>query len=248
MASRRILILGWSHKIAALVHEFGSYPSERFEIDIMSVIPLDKRESAMRRFSVSPEWVQIRQIEGDYTNQPDLEQIDPASYDNVVFPGSDWLDSSEESDARTILGYVLLRALLGPDATQPEILVELKDPSNERLFRQRAGEVIISPLILSHMLAHASLRQELTSVFSELFGPGGAEIFFRSVDDYGLLDRDANFREIQQQAAVRGEIALGVWLQTPSSNPVGGVYLNPPRRTKWRLGDDDEIVVLTRYS
>lgn len=246
-AHRRVLVLGWSHKVAALLHEFGSYPSERFEIDVFSVIPAAERTEVLRRVEVPPERVRVRQLAGDYTLRADLLKANPAHYDNVVFLGSDWLDSSEETDARTILGYVLLPFLLS-EAVGPEILIELKDPANARLFLQRPGEVIISPVILSHMLAHAALRPELMSVFGELFGPGGAEIFFRPVEDYALADRDVDFREMQRRAASHGEIALGVRLQAEEAGPEGGLHLNPPPQTRWRLGEEDEVVVLTRYT
>ena len=246
MRHRRILILGWSHKVAALVQEFGSYPSERFEIDVLSMLPVEERDEVMRRVTASPDRVQVRQLAGDYTMHMDLLQVEPAQYDNVIFLGVDWLDSSAESDARTILGYVLLRALLPPETPGPQILIELKDPSNERLFQHRRGEVIISPVILSHMLAHAALRQELTSVFGELFGPSGAEIFFRPVADYEMLDQEVAFLDVQRQAAAHGEIALGVRLS--KSEAVGGIHLNPSPKTRWSLKAADKIIVLTRYS
>jgi hypothetical protein len=65
--------------------------------------------------------------------------------------------------------------------SKPEILIELMDPENEKLFRQHRGEVLISPLILSHILAHVAFRRDLNIVFNELFTFGGAEIYFRLV-------------------------------------------------------------------
>ncbi|NBC17195.1 MAG: ion channel DMI1 [Bacteroidetes bacterium] len=243
---RRLLFLGWSHKVIALVQEFGSYPTEYFDIDVLSVVPADEREARLAHVDVDPERVQVRQLEGDYTLRADLLAAEPATYDNVVFLGSDWLDSDEESDARTILGYVLLCAVLPVEDTSPEILVELSDPANARLFLERPGEVVISPLVLSHVLAHATLRQELTVVFEELFGPGGAEIFFRPVADYGL-DGQTTFRHIQHAAAQRGEIALGVRRAAEINDSSGGVSLNPALDAEWHFQTGDEIVVLTTY-
>jgi hypothetical protein len=243
---RRVLFLGWSHKVGALVQEFGSYPTERFEIDVLSVVPADERETHLAHLDSASERVRVCQLEGDYTRRADLLAAAPATYDNIVLLGSDWLDSDEESDARTILGYVLLCAVLPADDTRPEILVELSDPSNAQLFRKRPGEVVISPLILSHVLAHATLRRELTVVFEELFGPSGAEIFFRPVADYGLAGETA-FRTVQHAAARHGEIALGVRRTTKTDDATGGVSLNPIPDTRWRFEPDDEIVVLTTY-
>jgi hypothetical protein len=42
-----------------------------------------------------------------------------------------WMQSNEESDARTILGYLLLREMVPQNASHPEILIELMDPENE---------------------------------------------------------------------------------------------------------------------
>jgi len=127
-----------------------------------------------------------------------------------------------------VLGYGLLRALLPNHRRGPEILVELMDPDNARLFQQRTGEVIISPLILSHMLAHVSLRRELRVVLEDLFSPGGSEIFFRPASDYELDGHAVTMREVQRCAALYGEIALGMRLQAEMRGPTGGVYLNPP--------------------
>jgi hypothetical protein len=69
---------------------------------------------------------------------------------------------------------------------RPNVLVELLDPGNVALFRRRRGEVIVSPVILSHMLAQVALRRELRAVFDELFGPGGAGDHIPPPADYGL--------------------------------------------------------------
>ncbi len=244
---RRILLLGWSHKVGALVTELDGYASERFEVDVLSLVSAAERQADLAHVEISPDSVTVKHIEGDYTRHADLEKLDWDSYDNMVFLGSDWLDSSAETDARSILGYSAVRAVLESRSRRPDILIELIDPSNVQLFKQRPGEVIISPVILSHMLAHAALRQELTSVFGELFGPGGAEIFFRSVNDYGLAGQTLSFRDVQRQAHAHGEVALGVRV-APAGDKAGGVALNPPPATTWDLGNRDEMVVLTRYS
>ena len=247
LAHRRLLFLGWSHTVQALLAEFGSYPSERFDIDVLSVVPAEEREATLTHLALPEDRVRLRHLVGDYTLRAELENADPGSYDNVILLSSDWLATGEESDARTILGYLLLRALLPNEDEGPEVLVELVDPANARLFRRRSGEVIISPVILSHILAHAALRPELTAIFEELFGPGGAEIFFRPARDYGLAGAAHSFAEVQNAAALHGEIALGVRLEEAAAGLDGGVRLNPPRTARWTLGPADEVVVLTTY-
>jgi hypothetical protein len=190
----------------------------------------------------------LNQIEGDYTVPGELLRIDPAQFDHIVLLGSEWLDSEKESDARSITGYLLLLELFKDYRQGPEILIELMDPENIQLFQQRRAEVLVSPQMLSHMLAQVALRRELRSVFDELFGPGGAEIFFRPVTDYGLDGGPVDFARIQQAAAHCGETALGIKLDVESKTAGGGVYLNPDRMRQWVLQEQDELVVLRTYA
>ena len=243
---RRILVLGWSHRVPALLREFDSYRGERFHIDVLSAVPAADREADVARYDSSPGRIALTHLDGDYASPSDLRRADPASYDNLILIGSDWLESGEEADARTILGYLLLREML-PGTGGPEILVELLDPENLSLFRSRPGEVLISPMILSHMLAQVALRPELRSVFDELFGPGGAEISFVAAGRYGIVGREIRFEDVQRHAAARGETALGVRLAPEAGPWSSGVRLNPPREQRWTLGESDEIVVLTSY-
>lgn len=243
---RRVLLLGWSHRVPALLREFDSYRGERFRVDVFSALPVAERERLVDRYDARPSRIALSQVEGDYTSPADLRRAEPWAYDNVVLLGSDWLESGEESDARTILGYLLLRDLV-PEEGGPEVLVELLDPENLSLFRRRPGEVLISPLVLSHMLAQVALRPELRAVFDELFGPGGAEISFAPAARYGAVGEELRFPDLERRAALRGETALGVRL-APTEGDRGGLRLNPPRDQRWTLTERDELVVLTTYA
>jgi ion channel POLLUX/CASTOR len=242
----RVLLLGWSHKLPALLREFDSYTDERFEIDIVSATPVAAREAQLLRHDVRPERLIVRQIEGDYATSALLNRVDLPGYDNIVLLGSARFETGEESDARTIMGYLLLRDLL-PQHGGPDVLIELLDAANESLFRQRRGEVIVSPTILSHMLAQVALRRELRAVFDELFGPGGAEIMFRAPSGYGLAGTDVSFRDVEAAAVAHGEIALGIRTPGKPGQRAFTTLLNPPKQQRWTLQPDDEIVVLTTY-
>jgi hypothetical protein len=243
---RRVLVLGWSHKAPALLQEFEEYESERFQVDVASAVPLRDRQRALERYGIAPRRTVARQIEADYTAPSDLARLEPASYHNIVMLANDWLESGEESDARTVMGYLLLREHLEAQGEPPELLIELLDPSNVGLFRRRAGEVLISPVLLSHMLAQVALRRELRAVFDELFGSGGAEFFFRPLGLYGLQPGDHTFAGIAHAVAAYGEIALGVRTGDPATEPQGGVRLNPPADRSFAITPRDEVIVLGR--
>ncbi|HEX2167420.1 MAG TPA: hypothetical protein VHG09_09350 [Longimicrobiales bacterium] len=241
----RVLVLGWSHKVPALLREFDSYDDEHFHIDIISTMAAARREAALAHHDFTPRHISVSHIDGDFTTSSVLQRADVNSYDTIVLLGSDRLGSGEESDARSLLGYLLLSELL-TDTAQPNVLVELLDPGNTSLFRRRRGEVIVGPMILSHMLAQVALRRELRAVFDALFGPGGPEIIFRPPSDYDLEGRSVTFEQIERAAAACGEVALGV-RPHESHTGSGGVALNPARDRSFELTADDEIVVLTTY-
>jgi hypothetical protein len=241
---RRILLMGWNEKVPALISEFDSYEDETFEVDVLSSIPVMERNQKMARYVLQPKRLQLTHLEGDYAAPSDLARINPMGYDNVVIVGCDWLDSKEEADARTILGLLLLKEILTGADKKPDVLLELLDPQNHAIFRREQEEVLISPMILSHMLAHVALRPDLNAIFRELFSSGGAEIFFRPAGAYDLVNREVNFREVQDAVAMGGDTALGVHIHAESLSPNGGVHLNPDREQPWTIRPEDEIVVL----
>ena len=173
-SKRRILILGWNHKVAALIKELDDYLHEQFEISILSLKSASEREAELGRQGIDRHRVKINHYEGDQTSPSDLAAIQPSSYDNVVVLGSDWLETQEESDARTIVGHLVLKDILEGATQKPELLVDLMDADNIGLFQDKNTEVLVTPMMVSHVLAQVALRRELNVVYAELFGAGGA--------------------------------------------------------------------------
>ena len=253
---RRVLILGWNHRVPLLLSEFASYPGEEFDIDIVSQVSASKREKRIAIEALSTERLKVRQLEFDYTVPAFLESVDPAGYDNVVLLSSERLRHGDESDARAILGYLLLRKLLSTGSQAPRVLVELTDADNISLFENRSGEIIVSPVIVSHMLTRVALRRELDAVFDELFSSGGSEIIFRPIAEYDLAETLAQipdhdltggeytFVDLQRAAQTRGEIAIGIRRADQERSPHGGVELNPGRDENLQLNVEDDLIVL----
>lgn len=258
-ARRRVLVLGWNHRVPALLEEFAAYPDEAFRIDIVSQVSAAKREKRIKAEALSTEHLEIRQLEFDYTVPAYLESVDLAGYDNLVLLSSERLKSKAESDARTVLGYLLIRELMEGAANVPPVLVELTDPDNAALFENRRGEVIVTPLIISRMMARVALRRELRAVFDELFSSGCSEILFRRISEYDLAGEFkapegagagecvCSFADLHRVADVRGDIAIGIRRAGREDKPDGGVQLNPGRDERLRLTGDDEIIVLTTF-
>ena len=249
VGSRRILLLGWSHKAPALLRELSTYSDQRFEVDVLAQLSPERRESQLQRYGLTDQQLPVRQLEGDYTIHSELLRLDPLSYDGIVLLGSDWLPTGPEADARTILGALLLQEITQEREQRPGILVELLDPENVTLLERGGLEVVVTPLLVSHILSQVALRRELRAVFDELFTAGGAEVVFRSGDGLGL-DPLVGFTDLQRATCARGETLMGVRLKPDSTagsqdfpSGAGGLLLNPPRDLRWPV-DTLELVVL----
>ena len=239
-SKRRILILGWNHKVVPLIEELDDYLLEQFEISTLAVKPIVEREAELRQKGIDQDRVQVSHYEGDHTSLSDLEAIHPSSYDNVLILGSDWLETQEESDARTIVGHLVLKNILEESPQKPKILIDLMEADNVRLFQDDNTEVLVTPLIASHVLAQVALRRELNVVYAELFGAGGAEICFCPVANYGIVGQKVSFRQLKGISASRGEIVLGVRLEK------GSIELNPAQNKTYILKGADDLIVLVR--
>ena len=242
-ARHDILVLGWSHKVGALISELDQSSAGHFEITIMSRVEPAEREHWLSRIPYRKQSIGVRNVTGDYSTEADLAAVDPAGFDHVVMLASDWMDSSEAADARTILGYALLTSRLREATDPPEILIELLDPDNSELFENERDVVLVTPRVLSHLQAHVALRPELNCVFDDLFGAGGWEIELRPAASIVPTGQDLDFEQIRNAALAHGMTALGVM---GTDGLAAGIHLNPRRDRKWRLGEGDCIVVLAR--
>jgi hypothetical protein len=245
--SKRILLLGWSHRVPNLVDELASYTHMNFEVDLVSIVDSQTRSREIERYSPRCASVPVRHIEADYLMTGELEQLDMGRYDSIFLLSSDQLENAEEADARVVVGQRIVEGLLERGGHSPRVLLELADAANEGLVRSLDVETLVSPLILSHFMAQITLRRETRLVFEELFAAGGAEIEFHPPSAYGPVDA-ADFARLESRVAARGDTLLGVQLAAESNSPNRGLHLNPPRETEFELQADDRLCVLTRVS
>lgn len=246
---RKVLVLGWNETVPDLLAELERYGSEHFDVTVGSMTSVARRNHHLDEHDFVPRRITLRHEELDYTIPGRLERLEPASYDNIVFVASDRIES-HETDARTIVGHLLLCELVpSPNAGGPQVLVELAEAENLASFASEGSEIIVPALVLSHILAQIALRPDLRAVFEELFGAEGPEIFFRPVSRYKLAGRDVTFTDVCHAAAAHNETALGVRLQCRGDrNGEDEILVNPPRDRSWRFREGDELVVLATYT
>lgn len=235
--TKRVMVLGWSYKVPSLLEELAADRDCRYEVTIMSKVPIAEREHRLASRRLSADRLPVRHIEGDYASESDLRETRPAAFDSIIFLASGWMSSGSEADARTVLGCVLLETILRGVTKRPSLLVEFLDPDNAPLFASRDGLTLLSPLVLSHLLAHVALRPELNVVFSTFLGASGAQLIACEPAALGLTGKTVTFPEIQHAVQCTGAAALGV-LQGAATE------LNPSRGKQFTLSADDRVIVL----
>jgi hypothetical protein len=239
-----VLVLGWSHKVPTLLVELGKFTHQHHDVTVLAAVSVSQRQDLILGYDYDHETVSVTHVEGDYNLMASLRKVDPASFDHVVMIASDWLDDAESSDARTIVGHLLLRELMRDAEREPDVLVEVNDVTNARLFRERPGEVLVSSAVEGSMIAQVAMRPPLRAVFDALFGPGMPEIDFVSAATLGLDATERTFQELRVVAQAHGVLALGVRLGKGRRERGGGVQLNPSRDATFALGEGDDLVVL----
>jgi len=238
----RVLMLGWNRRVPGMIDELTSYGQQRFEVDVVSVVPASERQREIDRYLGERSGVVCRHVEADYMVEGELRRVGPLNFDSVMLLSSDRLASGEEADARTMVGYLQLEDLLSEGSRMPQMIMELSDPDNRHLLMAYQSEIMISPMIVSHVLAQVALRRELRVVLDELFTVGGAEIQFRDPQDYPL-PASATFQVLDKLLAGGGEQALGVWRSEPDEQG-RQAFINPPKTGYLDLRAGDRLIVL----
>ncbi len=233
-----VLLLGWNHKAPALLDELQQH-TRRFEIDVLSRVPVAERQVDLERFGFTGKGVVLHHHVVDITSIADLRHFDVSKYATAVILASDWIETDASADSRTILGYLVLQERLASTSGGPHIIVEVLNPENRSLFDNKPCEVIVTPVLASNVLTHVALRHELLEVFEELFAHDGADISFVPVGDY-VGERQANFAELRAACLVAGQIAIG-------TRTGKRVTLNPPRDAKPDLARSEVIVLTPRW-
>ncbi len=248
MARRKVnhlLLLGWSRRLPNLLAEMAGYRDRQFDIDLISTVAVKERNEAIEAYGAELPNVSLRHHVDDYLLDGVLNRFDLNRFHSVVFLSSDLLASEEEADARAIVGHRLIVGMLRHVDKRPQVLLELSDAANEGLIRQPGAETVVSPLIISHLLARTALQPESRLVFDELFSPGGAEIDFRKGTHYGVAGQ-VTIDQIEGAVAAYGETLLGVEQHEPSSGR--RLTLNPERDKQLTLTEADRLCVLIRDS
>lgn len=234
--ARRVLILGWSRKVPSLLREFANYGQDAFQIDVVTLIPIQERKRMLALLDLGTANDRVRHIEAGFTVPGVLDRLEPQRYDNIVLVASEFLAEGDQADAATVTTFLMLSGLLSEEGPCPDVLVELMDEENRFLFAGERDDVIVSATTASYLLSQVSLRRELAAVYAELCRPRGGQLTLQPAAQYAP-GAAARFGDLERAAFARGEIAVGI-------RHAGRLAMNPDREVEWRLESGDQLLVL----
>lgn len=242
---RRVQVLGWSPRLLAVLSELETYEGETIRVDVMSVVSIEARQRQLLRSDIQLKRVELHHTVGDYTNVRDVRSLDLLACDNLLILGRAHLEEGEQSDAQTLVAYLIVRNMLRGKKPRPSVLVELMDRDNAGLFDDVPGEVVLSPTVMGRLLAHLTLRPELSAVLDELLTVGGAEICYRSAADYGLEHANTRFDALSRAAQAHGELLIGVRTSDTAMDVSSALQLAPTAQDHFDINEHTRLAVIT---
>lgn len=239
---RSILMLGFSQKAAALIAELSQRRDPGMRVHVLSSTPVARRLKLLAHYGYRSAGVTLSHTEGDATMASELQALDAAAFDAVVIMGRDYANRREESDARTILSYLVLSEQLRAAKQRPQVLVELLEEGNRALLDTQSDEVLVSPVIVSHMLSQIALRHELEAVFDELMSAGGADLELWPATPFFPQAAPCTFGALVERGRALRVTVLGV----RHSDALGrsDTWLAPPAETELVPDPKMNLVVL----
>lgn len=236
---QRIALVGWSAVGSTVLRELDQFLADGSIIDVI----VDRAVYAPEEIAVPPASrceVRVHAIASGA--QALIDELGEHRYDKAIVLGYRRDMTPAQADARSMLTLLALHRAWANDSDRPRMVAEMLDSSNVEIAQTTGvDDFIVSDELSSLMIAQVSERLELEAVFSELFDADGCFVSLRPAPIYAVTHEETSYASIVASAAARGDTAIGYRLG--HEPPV----LNPPKSTRLRLTEDDQVLVLAEY-
>ncbi len=239
------LILGWNENASQIVSELDNYVKEGSKV---LVVTNDRTvDAAVNKLKGELQNQMIEFCEGDTAEKQTLLDINTRSFDHIIVLSNREIDL-QESDAKTLISLLHLRAISESEGVDYSIVTEMLDMRNRELGRvAKADDFVVSDNLISLMLSQLSENRELKKVYDVLFQADGSEIYLKPVSRYVKTGIETDFYTVTASAAELGESAIGYRIASESgdSDMHYGVHLNPAKSKRISFTENDLIIVLS---
>jgi ion channel POLLUX/CASTOR len=249
---RSVLILGWSDALLRLLREFDSANGAAPDITVVSGHTPDEAQALLDDAGLALQRTQPVFLRRDVLLPGVMAGLAPAGFDAIVaLADRSWHNA--DADARTLMNLVVLQPLLDGPGARPRLVVEALNPATREAARGLGvDDLVVGPLVISHLLMMVSEQMMVAGVLADLLGSTDCTLYWRPVSDLAPEGMPCEFATFLGQAQAQGELALGVC--TESETTAAGwpaVHLVPghgPGVSARRWGPCDRVLVMRRNS
>lgn len=238
------LILGWNGKGPTIVSELDNYVLKGSALYVVADKASVENELDEVKSLVTNQTIHF--VEGDITKRTVLDNLDIASYNNIILLAYPDLPV-QESDAKTLIALLHLRNIIEKANMNISIVSEMGDIKNRELAEvTKADDYIISANLVSLMLSQLSENKHLKKVFDDLFDADGSEVYLKPITQYIKPGIEVDFYTLLESAARKGQVAIG-YRQLKyqfDHDKAFGVVVNPVKSDKITFAENDKIIVL----
>jgi hypothetical protein len=246
----KILVLGWNSNLYAILQEYDTFLQPGSEITVVAQYKPTKAEHLLAEKMPRPlANATVRYVCADYALPGKLEPILAEAHSTCIII-TDESSGVRDTGARTIVAVLLMQdfAERHPELRFKQIISEIASSANASLLRQSSKtDIIVSPQLISMLLAQVSQQLMLDRVYADLMNANANEIYLKPAIHYARNPADCTFADVLRGSVRRGEIAIGLKIAAEAADPAKnfGVRVNPPKSAPLALTEKDEVIVIS---
>ncbi|MGZ4488220.1 MAG: CASTOR/POLLUX-related putative ion channel [Nocardioides sp.] len=233
------LLIGWNERAPIVLRELDHYAPAGSRLTLLTALGQPEVPHLTN--------LDVTVVHGHTTDRQTLAAHVVEGLDQViVLCYSDDL-GVQAADARTLVTLLHVRDILSGFDTFTPVVSEMLDDRNRVLAQvAHVDDVVVSGEIVSLLVTQLSEDPRLESVFTELLGNEGSEIYLRPAEWYVQPGHEVSFATIVAGAVRRNETAIGYRSARLASDAGSdfGVRVNPAKSETFTVRPGDRVVVL----
>lgn len=251
-ALENILILGWNKSIYNMLGQYDDYMEDGCGVvKIVSALPPDEaRQLLDENLSKPLTHITVDIEQANFLKRHKMKELVTNAVDSVVILSTEEHIASDP-DSRIKMALILIHSLFETQkfARKPHVVAEILE--NTGTFSRMPFsqfELVTSPEIISLMLTHLAIENDLRTVTTELLNPSGQEVYLKPAQSYVELGSEFYYEQLVVVGKSKEDIIWGiVWSETsrPGKSLQERIEINPDRSQTMILHDGDKIIVLS---
>jgi len=246
-AVEKTMILGWNAGTATILKELDKYVRKGSEVFVL--VPSADDIPYVEEVSRQMEFQTLNYRVGDATAHDELASLHLPSYDHIILLRySDLMPG--KSDAKVMITLLYVRDFLQQAGAEAAVVTELVLEQNRHISQtDRADDFVVGNHLISLLYSQISENGERNSIFKNLLGEKGSEIYLKPVSDYVKTNQPVDFYTVLEAAKRKNEVALGYRQLKYAADKKRnfGVKLNPTKTEKVTYAANDRIIVLAEH-